>query len=206
LVECFERGNLDAKRASALAIGVLASNSRVYEEEEEGELDALGSWAEIDLATLSYVLDTYAPSMTKNERARSKPILSFLKEELSDSCYPTETLQIEGTTIEISGWSEMVQLDALRELLGEGLQFHLAENELLHDIFQIQIAKKKETKISRRARVSTPLLLFLRACAKTRNSKANTPPTIADTRKSEARSAKSSPISKGLSNEAQETM
>jgi hypothetical protein len=56
-----------------------------------------------------------------------------------DGDVPSESLKIEKSRHEFSGWSQIVQLDAIRDVIGKGLNTHFVHNETIQQIFDLYI-------------------------------------------------------------------
>lgn len=58
---------------------------------------------------------------------------------MQDGDGPSESLKIEKSRHEFSGWSQIIQLDAIRDVIGKGLNTHFVYNETLREIFDLFI-------------------------------------------------------------------
>ncbi|XP_002987214.2 interferon-related developmental regulator 2 [Selaginella moellendorffii] len=73
---------------------------------------------------------------TKKERSEQRSSFRDMVAILEGgACHETCLKLKHGDSLKISTWSQTVQLNAFRRLLGEGFQRHLQENNLLHEVF-----------------------------------------------------------------------
>jgi len=77
----------------------------------------------------------------KKEKAKQKvpfkEIISFIEE----GKVPKEILSFKHQKFEFDSWAQLIQLNAFRDLLGEGLQTNFENNSLLHEVFDISLDK-----------------------------------------------------------------
>jgi len=74
-----------------------------------------------------------------NQRSSFREILDFLEDG-----YPPETsVKIGGDSLNVTSWSQLIQLNFLRHFLGGGFVKHMQENEFLHDLFGFIPNRKK---------------------------------------------------------------
>lgn len=74
-----------------------------------------------------------------NQRSSFREILDFL-----EYGYPPETsVKIGGDSLNVTSWSQLIQLNFLRHFLGGGFVKHMQENEFLHDLFGFIPNRKK---------------------------------------------------------------
>ncbi|KAI8550076.1 hypothetical protein RHMOL_Rhmol06G0076000 [Rhododendron molle] len=74
-----------------------------------------------------------------SQRSSFRDILDFLEDG-----YPPETsIKIGGESLNVTSWSQLIQLNFLRHFLGGGFVKHMQENEFLHDLFGFTPKKKQ---------------------------------------------------------------
>ncbi|XVF64178.1 hypothetical protein PTKIN_Ptkin09bG0147200 [Pterospermum kingtungense] len=66
-----------------------------------------------------------------NQRNLFKDVLEFLE----DGYCPETSTKIGGDSLQMSTWSQLIQLNFLRHFLGGGFTKHMQENEFLQDVF-----------------------------------------------------------------------
>ena len=57
-------------------------------------------------------------------------------------------------TLSLNSWARLCQYDTFKDLLGSGLTFHLKQNEVLRDIFQmgpapLEVAESKAARLEK---------------------------------------------------------
>ena len=76
-------------------------------------------------------------SMSKKERATQKKNFREFLRTVEDGEVPDETIKIEKSRHEFSGWAHILQLDAIRDVVGKGLNSHFVHNETIQEIFDL---------------------------------------------------------------------
>jgi len=71
----------------------------------------------------------------KKEKAKQKVPFKEIIAYVEEGTVPKEVLSFKHQKFEFDSWSQLLQLNAIRELLGEGLQTHFENNHLLHENF-----------------------------------------------------------------------
>ncbi|KAJ6335272.1 hypothetical protein OIU78_011996 [Salix suchowensis] len=66
---------------------------------------------------------------------KSKILNQDVLEFLEDGYIPDISMKIGGDSLQMSTWSELIQLNFLKHFLGGGFVKHMQDNELLHDVF-----------------------------------------------------------------------
>jgi len=96
---------------------------------------------------LLYAL-AYDKSKTRSRKDKIKQRLPFkeIKAYVEDGEIPFEEIEIKFTKLKFSTWSQIKQLDAFRDILGIGFQTHFEINELLQEIFDVQISQEGKKK------------------------------------------------------------
>nr|KAJ3422366.1 Interferon- developmental regulator 2 [Polyrhizophydium stewartii] len=57
--------------------------------------------------------------------------------ETQSNVAPMEKIKIKHETVECDSWSKIRQLNAFRDIVGEGLSVHFRENPLLQHVFHL---------------------------------------------------------------------
>lgn len=88
----------------------------------------------------------------KQQRATFRDILLYIEEDEQSE----DRIKFGTEQLILSSWSQRKQYDALCSVLGPGFNIHLAENELLRDIFELgdriysnEVVQTKQTKMER---------------------------------------------------------
>lgn len=76
---------------------------------------------------------------SKKDRALQKRNFREILRTVEDGDVPSESLKIEKSRHEFVGWRHALQLQAMRALLGKGLNTHFVHNETLTEIFDLAI-------------------------------------------------------------------
>lgn len=113
--------------------------------EEDFDLQAFGNDFGIDVDNLLDLLHGLSADKTKTrakkdkskQRVPFKEILNYIE----NGEEPSESLVFKFQKFNFGSWTELIQLEALREVLGEGLQNHFESNQLLHQIFNLTLDK-----------------------------------------------------------------
>lgn len=142
--------HLDVRLAAGEALAVIFELGRDYNED----------FAEDYIPDLVLLLRELAKDSQKfrakkdrkQQRATFREILSHIEEdEPSD-----ENIRFGKEVLTLSSWAKRKQYDALCTVLGPGINIHLAENELLRDIFELgdriytnEVVQIKQTKMER---------------------------------------------------------
>jgi len=71
----------------------------------------------------------------KKDKAKQRIPFKEIRDYVELGVEPKESLSFKHQKFEFSGWNELIQLDAMRDVLGEGLQEHFEMNDLMQQIF-----------------------------------------------------------------------
>ncbi|ORY98044.1 interferon-related developmental regulator-domain-containing protein [Syncephalastrum racemosum] len=71
----------------------------------------------------------------KADRAEQKSVFRDIVRSVEERDPPVQELKIGGRVIQFRGWAKILTLNAFRQSIGQGLQYHLRANELMHQIF-----------------------------------------------------------------------
>lgn len=76
---------------------------------------------------------------SKRDRLSQKTSFREILSSIQEGGLPKTTVKLKhGDSLQVSTWTQTVQLIAFRKFLAEGFQRHLQENTLLHEIFEYQ--------------------------------------------------------------------
>ncbi|XP_031786163.1 interferon-related developmental regulator 2 isoform X2 [Nasonia vitripennis] len=131
LSELLQSPHLDVRISAGEALAVIFELGRDYAEdyEEEWALDLVEILK--DLATDS---NKYrAKKDRKQQRASFRDILRYIEEDI----IPETHVKFGKETLYLEGWCARTQYNACCRLLGPGINIHLAENQLLREIFHL---------------------------------------------------------------------
>ena len=109
-----------------------ASSSAVAAAPGSFDLNAL-------IAKLSALATDSSRFRGKKERATQRKSFRDILRTVEDGDVPDEQLKIEKSRHSFSGWAHIKQLNAVRDVLGKGLNVHFGQNETLRDIFDLYI-------------------------------------------------------------------
>mmetsp|Transcript_4857 Transcript_4857/g.6784 ORF Transcript_4857/g.6784 Transcript_4857/m.6784 type:complete len:382 (+) Transcript_4857:28-1173(+) len=152
LLDLLKNEDVDVRVAAGEAVALLVEKQRDVEE-DNFELRSFADIGQVDVDDLLDSLHELASDKTKM-RARKDKLKQRLpfKEivaSVEEGIIPTEILSFKHQKFTFENWEKLIQLDAVRELLAEGLQTHFENNPLLHQIFDISLDKQaKKTQLS----------------------------------------------------------
>ncbi|KAK0081161.1 hypothetical protein PV325_012687 [Microctonus aethiopoides] len=148
LRELLQSPHLDVRISAGEALAVIFELGREFSEdyEQDWALDLIDALR--DLATDS---NKYrAKKDRKQQRASFRDILRYIEEDI----VPEMQIRFGKETLYLEGWCPRIQYNACCRLLGPGINIHLAENQLLREIFHLGRAiplttSQKTTKLER---------------------------------------------------------
>lgn len=122
---------LDVRISAGEALAVIFELGRDFAEDYEQE------WA-LDLVDILKDLATdsnkyRAKKDRKQQRASFRDILRYIEEDI----VPETNIRFGKETLFLEGWCARTQYNACCRLLGPGMNIHLAENQLLREIFHL---------------------------------------------------------------------
>lgn len=80
-----------------------------------------------------------------NQRSSFRDFIAFIEGDEE----PGATVKLQnGYTLNISTWSQIIQMNFLRNFLGGGFQKHMQENSLLHEVFNFIPVQEKQQALS----------------------------------------------------------
>jgi len=94
--------------------------------------------------TLNELVSDKTKSRAKKDKLKQKEPFKDIVATVEFGDLPRESLLIVHQRVEFESWTQILQLNTVREYLGTGLQSHLEANELLHQIFDISIDLDKK--------------------------------------------------------------
>lgn len=127
----------------SIAIGeAMAYLLEVARSAEEYEMDDLL----IDPADIAEQLNNLAADrsrkMSKQTQKDRRKNFRQLAKAIESGAAPSVSLVINKQELKFDTWEQIVQLNALRTALRSGLQTHLHYNDLLHQIFDVNLSKE----------------------------------------------------------------
>lgn len=142
--------HLDVRMAAGEGIALLLEQARQLSDDWLWEVDDVLVEKLRQLATDSHKYR--AKKDRKTQRSSFRDILRFVENDEP----PNIQVRFGQETLSLDSWSRKKQYDAFCQALGSGLNFHLRENELLRDIFElgekissVNVSSAKQTKLAR---------------------------------------------------------
>ncbi|XP_071638614.1 interferon-related developmental regulator 1-like isoform X2 [Temnothorax longispinosus] len=131
LRELLESPHLDVRLSAGEALAVIFELGRAF------SCDYEQTWA-LDLVEILKELATdsnkyRAKKDRKQQRANFRDILRYIEEDV----VPEMHVRFGQETLYLEGWCARTQYNACCRLLGPGINIHLAENQLLREIFHL---------------------------------------------------------------------
>jgi len=107
----------------------------------------------INIDDLKDILSEYTfdknRQQSKKDKDKQRNIFKQISSYVLDDEQPEEILSFKHQKFSFDTWASIHQLNRLRDCLGEGLHIHFVENDIIHDIFNIQVDKDaKKTQLS----------------------------------------------------------
>ncbi|KAJ6337766.1 hypothetical protein OIU76_007447 [Salix suchowensis] len=101
----------------------------------EGYTHILGLKSKILNQVRSLSAEAGGKGSTKKDLNSQRNLFKDVLEFLEDGYIPDISMKIGGDSLQMSTWSELIQLNFLKHFLGGGFVKHMQDNELLHDVF-----------------------------------------------------------------------
>lgn len=137
----------EVRNAAGEIIALLQEASLACESPDEPvDFDAVDMDAVIE--NISNLATDATRQQSKKDRAKQKSFFREILKTVEDGELPVEKMEIRKVHHEFEGWRLILPLDFMRSLLGAGLPDHLVNNELLSDLFMIEIPEDDEEKTS----------------------------------------------------------
>jgi len=134
--------SVDVRLAVGELIAFLFEVERTLEE-DDFDLYKFGQYAQIDIDALLNILNELTADRSKQrakkDKAKQKASFKDVSSTVEDGNKPCEILSFKHQKFRFESWSKIRQLNAFRDFLGEGLQTHFENNELLQQIFGFSI-------------------------------------------------------------------
>lgn len=130
LQELLESSDLELRIAAGEVIAIIYEGAREYDDNFEEPTDALCSQLR-QLATDSQKF------RAKKERRQQRSTFRDVYRAVREGTSPDISVKFGREVLELDTWSRKLQYDAFCQLLGSGMNLHLAANELLRDIFEL---------------------------------------------------------------------
>jgi Interferon-related developmental regulator (IFRD)/Interferon-related protein conserved region len=131
--------NLDARQAAGEVLALMFEAMRAH----RGTFDIYDCVADIDVDEL---LDTLTELARESTRRKSKKelfaqrrIFKNIERSIVDDELDADVVVVNKQKFYFDSWARIVQLDAFRAILRSGLQAHMLDNELLHQVFDMNI-------------------------------------------------------------------
>ncbi|KAL2731372.1 interferon-related developmental regulator 2-like [Vespula squamosa] len=148
LRELLESPHLDVRLSAGEALAVIFELGRdfSYDYEQEWAVGLIDVLKELATDSNKY----RAKKDRKQQRANFRDILRYVEEDI----VPEMHVRFGQETLYLEGWCARTQYNACCRLLGPGINIHLAENQLLREIFHLgnkvlPITSQKTTKLER---------------------------------------------------------
>jgi len=145
IVQLLHHDDVDVRVAAGECIALLFEIARDIEEDS---FDATNFGRNTALIDVDDLLDTLyglakdkTKSRAKKDKIKQKAPFQEIRNYVESGEEPREILSFKHQKFEFNTWSQIKQLNALRECLGEGLQTHFENNELLLEIFDVALDK-----------------------------------------------------------------
>jgi len=148
IAEFLKDEHVDVRYAAGEALALLIEIIRGVED-EEFELGKLNGYIEVDdvLDTLYNLSSEKVKAKTEKEKQRVP--FKDIQNSIENGTVPDSTLSFNHQKFKFSSWLQLRQLEAVRDTLGTGLQLHFEKNELLQEIFDVEVdSQKVKTKLT----------------------------------------------------------
>jgi len=143
-VTYLQNEDVDVRVCAGECIALLFEVAR-FEEEEDFDLYDIGQYASVDIDELLDTLYDLSQDKTKQRAKKDKLVQRAPFKDITNTVEsgdaPTETLSFKFQNFTFDSWTRIIQLNAIRELFGTGLHVHFESNELLQEIFDIELDK-----------------------------------------------------------------
>lgn len=165
LQELLESPDLDLRIAAGEVIAVMYEGARDYDEDFEEPSESL-------CAQLRQLATDSQKFRAKKERRQQRSTFRDVYRAVREGASPDVSVKFGREVLELDTWSRKLQYDAFCQLLGSGMNLHLAVNELLRDIFELgQVLATEDHIISKITKFERHMvnMASCRARTKTRN-------------------------------------
>lgn len=179
LVDYLRSEDVDVRVAAGECLALIFEAARTIEG-EKFNLHSFGNDYGIStddlLDTLYGLMTDKTKSRAKKDKSKQRVPFKEIKNYIESGEEPIENLVFKFQKFNFSGWTEITQLNALRDILGEGLQSHFETNTLVHQIFDLVLdknAKKIQLSAVEKRLYMSPSSSFKKASTKSLNKQRN---------------------------------
>lgn len=130
LQELLESPDLELRIAAGEVIAIMYEGARDYDQDLEEPSESL-------CAQLRQLATDSQKFRAKKERRQQRSTFRDVYRAVREGVSPDVTVKFGREVLELDTWSRKLQYDAFCQLLGSGMNLHLAVNELLRDIFEL---------------------------------------------------------------------
>jgi len=163
LVALLDSDEVEVRLASGETLALLFDILRESAEDQEEEFDIYdyNQYLNID-ALIDKLKELAFPSghhISKKEKAKLKSSFKNISRSVESGIVPEETMGVGSTKVDFYSWDRLVQLNFVRQTIGEGTLVHFENNELLQDIFNysataVNMPKIQYSKLEKRLYLS----------------------------------------------------
>jgi len=155
LVDHLDSADVEVRDASSKSVAVLAELMKNEDEDApnpEG-IESPPDWTEV-LERLNTIFGDKSNYVSKLERKKHRSMIHQIINYLESDISPSEEIVIRNFQLHLDNWRQILQMQRLRAVIGDGFLIHLAENPTLMSIFDYEIAASVPVApaISKRAR------------------------------------------------------
>jgi len=144
-VTYLQNEDVEVRVSAGEAIALFFEIARA-EEEEEFNIYDVGQYALVDIDELLDTLYELSQDKTKQRAKKDKLVQRVPFKDITNTVETgeglNETLSFKFQNFTFNTWTRLIQLNAIRELLGTGLHLHFEANDLLQEIFDIHLDKE----------------------------------------------------------------
>jgi len=139
LIGLLQHSDVDVRLVAAECIVLLFEAAR-KSEQDSFDLQTYGSDFEVDVDGLLDILyGMKDKSKAKKDKAKQRLPFKDIRDYIENGDIPKQTLTFKHQKYDFDTWSSLIQIGAFRDILGEGLDTHFVNNELLHQIFDVTV-------------------------------------------------------------------
>uniref|UniRef100_A0A2R5LNS2 Putative interferon-related developmental regulator n=1 Tax=Ornithodoros turicata TaxID=34597 RepID=A0A2R5LNS2_9ACAR len=130
LQEVLQSSDLDLRIAAGEVIAIIYEVAREYDEDFEDPSEEL-------LEQLRQLATDSQKFRAKKDRRQQRSTFRDVYRAVKENGSPDITVKFGREVLELDTWCRKLQYDAFCQVIGAGINFHLAENELLRDVFEL---------------------------------------------------------------------
>lgn len=141
LLKLLEHADVDVRIEAGSALALLFYLLRSDASEEEPfNIASFSSHLDVEHMMDSIItLSSSSSGRSKKDRTKEQPEFKIICKSLQEGEDPEETLTVKFQNFPFAGWSQMTQLKRVRNTLTTGLLTHLEQNEVLHEVFEMEV-------------------------------------------------------------------